>query len=184
MLRRSCRIDRYKTKITRKDKHMKSLFLAAMLFGGTLCAMEYSTPRKYRYSLLHTVATGTLKEVKALIDNGIDPHTENGDWVMGLHVAAERGSVEMAKFFLEQRIGIDIPTKYKRTPLLIAVSNNQKDVVEFLLERGASLSSTDRQGTSIMALAESLGFEEVLELLKAYATNASESAGDSANVEG
>ncbi len=69
---------------------------------------------------------------------------------MPLHYAAKRGAVHMAKQLL--KYGADInklsrPTKNSsiqirgRTPLLVACENNKKEMIDFLLEQGADISS-------------------------------------------
>lgn len=86
-----------------------------------------------------------------LIDRGANTQVKdkNGNGV--LHLCAEKGLLELAKYILEKKNGeIDINdgNKKKETPLHIAVRNNKVEFVKFLIERGAEVEAKDVNGAT------------------------------------
>ena len=67
-----------------------------------------------------------------------------------LHLAAEKGNVEHLRRLLDLGEHVDSvcpdQSEDEKTPLMCAAEFNEVDVVEFLIERGASLETQDRTG--------------------------------------
>lgn len=55
-----------------------------------------------------------------------------------LHIAAERGSVNDIKFYLELKYNIDVQDYFGNTPLHYAIYNERKDASIFLIQQGAN----------------------------------------------
>jgi ankyrin repeat protein len=55
-----------------------------------------------------------------------------------LHLAAERGSLDILKFGIAEKLSVNARTRfYQETPLHLAVQENQADAVKLLLDSGA-----------------------------------------------
>lgn len=63
-----------------------------------------------------------------------------------LHLAAKKGQVVHLRRLLDFGEHVDSPYLYGETPLMSAARCNEKDPVEFLVERGASLELRDNMG--------------------------------------
>ena len=70
-----------------------------------------------------------------------------------LHVAAEKGDVELLQLFIEQGCSIEARDELGRTPLFLAASLGQDAAFEFLLSRGASLQVRDHASHFLMEVA-------------------------------
>ena len=52
-----------------------------------------------------------------------------------LHVAAEKGELDLLKFLIKNGAEINEPNKVNRTPIFLAAQNNHVKVVEFLIKK-------------------------------------------------
>ncbi|KAK4743577.1 hypothetical protein SAY87_001578 [Trapa incisa] len=96
---------------------------------------------------LHIVARrGDLKQVKRLLDKGMDVNTpawgHKAKGVTPLHLAAEGGHIDVMDVLLEHGANIDARTKgaIGWTPLHSAANERNREAVKFLIENGAFLS--------------------------------------------
>ncbi|KAF5477912.1 phytochrome-interacting ankyrin-repeat protein 2 [Juglans microcarpa x Juglans regia] len=100
------------------------------------------------WTLLHIGARkGDLKEVKRLLDEGMDVNVAawgpKSKGVTPLHLAAEGGHVEVMDELLERGANIDARTigACGWTPLHSAAKERRKEAVKFLIENGAFLAA-------------------------------------------
>ena len=63
-----------------------------------------------------------------------------------IHKAAEKGSIEAVRAFLESGVHVDARDIWQRTPLHYAVPNSHTALVRLLLENGADANSRDKYG--------------------------------------
>ncbi|KAK7855434.1 phytochrome-interacting ankyrin-repeat protein 2 [Quercus suber] len=96
------------------------------------------------WTLLHIGARkGDLKEVKRLLDEGMDVNVATwgpkSKGVTPLHLAAQGGHLEVMDELLERGANIDARTKGACgwTPLHSAAKERRKEAVKFLIENGA-----------------------------------------------
>ena len=66
-------------------------------------------------------------------------HYKRKDWVLGL---------------VEEQADLDIPDSHGNTPLMLAVTSNQADIVRLLLEGQADTSLTNKEGETALQIAE------------------------------
>ena len=114
-----------------------------------------------------------LRIIRLLPARGADPAEcvsvpGKWDWIQTtpLHEAAERGYVDAIAIFIETGITkLDTRDIEDNTPLLLAATNGQQEVVNMLIEGGAKPDSKNEMGfTPLMAAAYS-GSEAVARLL-------------------
>ncbi|WCJ41237.1 Ankyrin repeat family protein [Euphorbia peplus] len=98
------------------------------------------------WTLLHIGARrGDLKEVKRLLDKGMDVNVlawgPKSKGVTPLHLAAEGGHIDVMDELLERGANIDARTwgSCGWTPLHSAAKERKKEAVKFLIENGAFL---------------------------------------------
>ena len=91
------------------------------------------------------------KEVKLLLEAGIDSNKllENGDTLV--FIAAQEGKVEEVRLLLRAGADSNKPTNNGITPLLIASERGHADIVRLLLAFGADTSMTGDSGATLFA---------------------------------
>jgi ankyrin repeat protein len=72
-----------------------------------------------------------------LIARGVPPRLTCFDGQTPLHIAAERGHMEMVRFLVGYGTHVDAPDKRGRRPIILALDEDHKAVVEYLLQEGA-----------------------------------------------
>jgi ankyrin repeat protein len=113
----------------------RDTFDALLAAGADVNAV---TRESMKITALHSAVTAKQFEMaRTLIAHGanVNPRqAENG--ISPLHEAAANGEIEFAKLLLEHGAELNTKTKDGKTPLAFAVSLNQKEMAEFLRERG------------------------------------------------
>jgi hypothetical protein len=104
--------------------------------------------------------------VKLLLERGADPNAKNKDGKTPLHVAAIRGSVDVARLLLQYGVDPNVQDERGRTPLHVAAIRGRVDVVRFLLEHGANPNARDKDGMTPLHLMSE--YYEFLSLLLMY----------------
>lgn len=91
--------------------------------------------------LIEAVRKRDVEAVKRLLEQKANPKTTTDErhWrkLTPLHLAAEDGSLEIAKLLLDHGANIAAQDSSKRTPLDRAADHGHPDVVKLLVERGA-----------------------------------------------
>jgi len=82
------------------------------------------------------------ENVKNLLKKGICANIEYGAYVSPMHAAVNGKNIDAIQYFISSEGGYDIDTvicSEGNTMLTTACGNNDKDVVEFLLQQGSSI---------------------------------------------
>ncbi|XP_067653717.1 ankyrin repeat, PH and SEC7 domain containing protein secG-like [Haliotis asinina] len=104
--------------------------------------------------------------VKLLVDRGanlslVDEYSYNV-----LHFACMGGDLETVQLILSQNVtDINIRGNGSRTPLMEAAWRGHRDVVEFLVGRGANMSLVDKMGDNVLHFASTGGDLKTVELI-------------------
>ena len=75
-----------------------------------------------------------------------DPNLPNYVYSYPLHYAVLSGSLRMVTILVNHRAFVDCTDGSKRTPLMVACEEEDHDIAEFLLDRGASTMTQDASG--------------------------------------
>lgn len=107
-------------------------------------------------------------QIKLLLEHGADPDegdSEN-EGRSSLTNTIQKGNISGARLLLEAGAEVNKTHRYSgETPLMSAVRNQQIEMVRLLLEFKADSTRLNKKGESAKAIAESLGYKEIAELL-------------------
>lgn len=137
----------------------KILYLFVFLFFYNLYAFSGEITNDFFVSSAN-ITTDTAKQILKI--NHFN--NSNKDYFKSI----DKGDIEVVNAFL--LLGYDI-NKQKfsgETPLMIAVKNNNYDLIKFLLDKGANVNEKMYSGQTAIGIAVSKKNEKLINLLKAY----------------
>lgn len=108
--------------------------------------------------LSEAAMSGEMATVQALIQEGIDVNSAQGDGNTALHWAAFRRDLQMAKLLLEAGASTDVKTRLgEMSPLFMAARNGDAAMLNLLLEHGAEVNAVSSNGTIPLMMAAASG---------------------------
>ena len=123
-------------------------------------------------TMLMTAAYSNSSEIiKYFIEKGLEVNLKNKLGWTALHIAASNltdfmGNLENVKTLVLAGADIDVGSNDGSTPLMYAVlSNDNTDVVEYLLEQGADVNAVNSYGSTALFIAASKGKLEMARTL-------------------
>uniref|UniRef100_A0A4W5NNZ0 Euchromatic histone-lysine N-methyltransferase 2 n=1 Tax=Hucho hucho TaxID=62062 RepID=A0A4W5NNZ0_9TELE len=110
---------------------------------------------------------GEVQRVLLMLMEGIDPayQAESQNRRCALHVAAQRGLLEVCYMLVQAGAKLDVQDKSMRTPLLEAIVNNHVEVTRYLVQSGACVYHTVKDGYTGLHHAAKLGSLDIVTLL-------------------
>ncbi len=118
--------------------------------------------------LFWVIQIGASREmVEMLIELGLDITQVNRDGLSALDLSIKRRRRDLVELCAEQ--GVSLTTTQRRsglTPLMLAASLGDQEMVAYLIERGASVDDTDKRGTTVLEYARVLGQTKMVEFLE------------------
>lgn len=110
-----------------------------------------------------TAAHGRVKAVSLLLQaTGADPEICARQREQALHLASREGERKVILHLLEAGVNINTQDDDGKTPLLIAITNQQIPTARFLLRRSALQEIADKHGNTALFLAAAEGFHLVV----------------------
>jgi len=90
--------------------------------------------------------------------------------INGLIVAAESGSFDILKLLVEAGLNVNYKIEGPeetagRTPLFCASAKGFRDIVEYLIKKGADVNATEKTGLSCLHIAAAMGHADIVQLL-------------------
>jgi ankyrin repeat protein len=104
--------------------------------------------------------------MRQLIDAGVDTKGRGEFGNTPLHLAAERGSVEIVQALLRAGAIVNANNRYGRTPLHLAVCEGHVAIVKILLKAKANVDAKDHNGETPLDWAIEKDYEEIRSLLE------------------
>lgn len=107
-------------------------------------------------NLVNLTVNGEVARVKIFLEENQDKINLNYTSLNQktvLHIACEKGNVELAKMFIHNGALIDKKDNDGRTPLHYAAQNGNEELVKLILEKGHKLNFKDNQGYTPLHLA-------------------------------
>lgn len=92
---------------------------------------------------------GYLQVLKALVEAGGDKNEVSTQKSLPLHVAAEMNQKAVVEYLLEES-NMEAQDDYGMTPLMLAVTHDSIECVQFLIERGANYFATDNDERTLV----------------------------------
>jgi serine/threonine-protein phosphatase 6 regulatory ankyrin repeat subunit B len=139
---------------------------------------------KYNGCNAFAIVDRKFETFKFLCDNGLDVNDINNDGYTPLMFASMSEEPEVLKLLIEHNADINSTSsdKYSMTPLLIAISGNNDDAVDFLVARGARIDCRTIEGWTPLMLAVQKGNCHATKLLinKGVDVNATNDNGETA----
>ena len=128
--------------------------------------------------LMDAVRNGDTTAVRALVEQGVDVTTPEGDGATALHWAAYADDVETADLLIRAGAGVDATNDLGVTSLWVACTNGSAEMVARLLEAGADPNIAPATGGTPLMRAVRTGNADAVESLLAAGAdvNASEGA--------
>src|SRR5437764_8415793 len=124
-----------------------ALFLSPMMHAASPAA-----------SVADAAMQGNRDAVTALLKDGADVNTAQGDGMTALHWAVQKGDVDLARTLLYAGANVKATTRIGGySPLLIASRNGNASMVETLLAAGADPNSATVNGATALMLAAQAG---------------------------
>ena len=88
-----------------------------------------------------------------LLENGANPNASANYGETPLHIAAQKGRVDILGKLLDAKADLNARNSIGSTPFMYAAWNGKIPALEFLLDRGASLTDANSEGDSAMDFA-------------------------------
>ena len=133
--------------------------LFAVVFAVTLSGASSVAP------LAEAVELGRPQQVRALLEDGLDPNGAQADGMTALHWAAHRDNLETAELLLEFGADPDAQNRYGVTPLYLACVNGNGAMVGLLVTAGANPNGVQRGGETVLMTAARTGNVDAVRVL-------------------
>jgi len=119
-----------------------------------------------KYSVPEVIKLQDTTELKKLIDEGenVDKQQIN-DGCTGLHIAAQKGNLDLVQSLLLAKANTTIQDKWKRTPLHYASQNSKKEIAQVLLKEGCDPHVLDKNGMTVLIYAIQHGAYDIVDVL-------------------
>ena len=149
---------------------------------GALCLstlMHAAVPA----TVIDAAMQGNKDALRALLKDGADVNTAQGDGMTALHWAATKNDVDLAKVLLYAGANLKATTRIGGyTPLLIASKSGNTAMIETLVGAGADANSATTNGTTALMFAAQAGNADAVKALIARGAdvNAKELKGETA----
>jgi|LauGreDrversion4_2_1035121.scaffolds.fasta_scaffold169411_2 ankyrin repeat protein len=147
---------------------------ATIGFGSSTWANEPPTEAerakvKAERALMRAILNNNVSDFnKILADNSdmIDINFESSGKMTPIHAAMAHGRVDMASSLIGKKANLLAINSVGFTPLMSAVNNGHEACVQVALKGGASKSVKSARGESVIQLATSKNFNNIVNLLK------------------
>jgi ankyrin len=128
--------------------------------SGTSSSLSANSRRAPNYNaraqLVEAINKGEKRDVERLLQQ-VDPnfHTDGLKELYPLHIAAEKGDLDIIGLLLYYKAKVDCYTQggERRTPLMMALAMNHPVAAIFLISRGANVSHKDSEGQTALHIA-------------------------------
>lgn len=115
--------------------------------------------------LFHSAMYGDYRALEFLLSKGLDPNSASRDGIRPLHACISRQDIEKTKTLLAYHADLHARGPVKATGLILASEVSTREIVELLLQNGASVHDRDAYGRSPLLLAICEEHWDIAELL-------------------
>ncbi len=112
------------------------------------------------------ITDNDLEVVELLYNAGLDVNSTDNNGTPMLSLAVRNESFEMVKWLVEKNVNINTVSNDRGyTPLMDAVWKNKQNIVEYLIDNGAEVNTTCKDGQPIAVIASGVGNVDICRLL-------------------
>jgi ankyrin repeat protein len=142
-----------------------------VLVCAVLCVASIASSAVQSQDRLYSaIRDNDLRQIKALLDEGVNVNAEGPDGITPLMAAAETGSVEAMKMLVDRRADVNAKDAFGSTALMLSVPDAKK--VRLLLDHDADVNVAARSGrTALIIAAFANPSAEVVRMLLAKGAN-------------
>lgn len=122
--------------------------------------------------LTYAAGEGQVNTVAQLLKSGTNPNALNQKGITPLHSAAEKGHLKIVKLLVDQygaNVNFQIPVNssccHGWTALMIAAAEGHREVVQYLLSKGANPNLRNRHGRTALMFPVNYRFLAIAKLL-------------------
>ena len=115
--------------------------------------------------LIDAVRAGDVERTRALIADGVDVDTSDGDGTTALHWAALSDDVETGRALIEAGARFEAANRFDATPLALAAENGSAAFIELLLDAGADPDAATPEGETALMTVARTGRADAMQLL-------------------
>lgn len=109
--------------------------------------------------------------VELLLNQGANINAHTHEWITALHESAELGDIDTVKLLLRRGANASAINNMGETPLFGATRGDRCDVVELLLDKGSDLMVRNFHYHSVLHVAATKSYYEVLEVMLKHCLN-------------
>jgi ankyrin repeat protein len=146
------------------------LLVCTLLCVACIAASAGQSQDSSQDRLYSAIRTNELRQIKALLDEGVSANAEEPDGITPLMAAAETGSLDAMKMLIDRRADVNAKNTYGSTALMWSVTDPKK--VRLLLDHGADVNVAARSGRTALIVASFANpSSEVVRMLLAKGAN-------------
>jgi uncharacterized protein len=141
---------------------IKVIFLAAALM---VSSTVFAITDEEQVELSSAIEKGDVATVKKFLDNGLSPNDTAFAWSW-LQVSANKNQLEIVKLMVER--GANVNYKHpitKMTAVAFAAYNGNKDMVTYLISKGADPNIKLRGNVSLVRMSRDMGNQDMADFL-------------------
>ena len=119
--------------------------------------------------LLIATMLNSLSSIQALLELGADiDYREDETRLSSLHIACSNKYFDAAKMLIKRKCNVNIADINAETPLFYSVRENDKELIQFLVEYYAKKFIKNKDGKTASDVAKELGFDDVAAFLNPH----------------
>jgi len=127
---------------------------ATGLLAKSVLSAEDAKALSRATALRDAAEKGSVEEMKALMDDGVDVDARDQYGGSGLMWASLLGKVEAMQLLLERGAEVNASDKFGRTVLMFAAGNGQLAAIQLLLDKGVDIDATLKGEKTALAWAK------------------------------
>ena len=125
----------------------------------------YLSLREIHPPLYYVSMAGLHKSVQMLLDEGVNVNAQGGKHGNALHVALEKGHIQIVQMLLDKGANFNALHKVHGTTLQIASVNGHIRIVQLLLDKGVDINAYDKKYGNALQSALAGGQLQVVQML-------------------
>lgn len=167
---------------------LRAAVLVLVAAGASLATLAHAGDWLAETTPLHRAAwNGDMPTVVSELEKGVDPNIRDDLQRTPLHLACYKGRIsttpveervvgqpdpgnyytdEMVEYMIEKGADVNAVDKDGSTPLMEAIPNGHKAIVDLLIKHGAKVDVENRHGDTPLSTAERRKHEEIQQRLK------------------